>query len=188
MTLDEKLEQFYKSAVDSATSQNLQIIEEYKQSLQKIYNDHKEDITRKAEVSYHVALENLNREKNRSLSAETIKIRRIINEKSAELTEMIFQEVTEKINAYMKTPDYFELLKNQIIDSYNFARGEEVTIYINPSDETLKAALESQTGVTLTVSETDFMGGIRAVIHKQNILIDNSFLTKLSESKSTFML
>lgn len=188
MTLDEKLEQFYKSAVDSATSQNLQIIDEYKKSLQKIYDDHKEDVTRKAEISYRMASENLIREKNRKLSTDIINLKRKINEKAAEITEKIFQEVNDALLSFMKTPDYIDLLAKQIIDANNFARGEEVTIYINPSDKNLKETLESKTGVTLTISTIDFMGGTRAVIHKQNILIDNSFSTKLAESKNTFML
>lgn len=188
MTLDEKLEQFYKSAVDSATSQNIQIVDEYKQSLQKIYDDHKEDVLRKAEIAYRMESENLIREKNRNLSVETIKIKRKINEKSAELTEIIFKEVVDKLIEFIKTPEYINLLEKQIIDANSIARGKEITIYINPSDENLKAALESKTGVALTVSATDFMGGTRAVIHEQNILIDNSFSTKLVESKNTFTL
>ncbi len=188
MTLDEKLEQFYKSAVDSATSQNLQLVDEYKKSLQKIYDDHKEDVTRKSEIAFRAASEKLIREKNIALSTETINIKRKINEKAAEITDKIFKEVYERVLSFMKTPDYMNLLAKQITTANNFARGEEVTIYINPSDENLKAELESKAGVTLTISTIDFIGGIRAVIHKKNILIDNSFLTKLEESKDTFML
>lgn len=188
MTLDEKLEQFYKSAVDSATSQNLQIVDEYKKSLQKIYDDHKDDVTRKSEIAFRAASENLIREKNCTLSTETMNLKRKINEKAAEITDKIFKEVNEMLLAFIKTPDYIDLLEKQITSANEFARGEEVTIYINPSDESLKAELEIKTGVTLTISTIDFIGGTRAVIHKQNILIDNSFLTKLEESKDSFML
>lgn len=188
MTLNEKLEQFYKSAVDSATSQNLQIVDEYKKSLQKIYDDHKEDVTRKSDIAFRAASENLIREKNITLSTDTMDLKRKINEKAAELTEKIFKEVYEMLLTFIKTPDYVELLATQITAANTFARGEEVTFYINSSDESLKAELESKTGITLTISTIDFIGGTRAVIHKQNILIDNSFLTKLEESKNSFML
>ena len=35
--------------------------------------------------------------------------------------------------------------------------------------------LEKRTGMTITISEYDFMGGMRAVIRGRNILIDHSF-------------
>lgn len=188
MTLDEKLDRFYTAAIDSATSQNIQIVNEYKQSLQKIYDDHKEDALRKAEVTYHVESNNLIREKNRNLSVETIKIKRRISEKSDELTDLLFQDVAKKIDVFMKTSEYFDMLAAQITAAKDFARGEEITIYINPSDEALKVSLESKTEATLTISVNDFIGGTRAVIHSKSILIDNSFLTKYAEAKDAFML
>lgn len=188
MTLDEKLEQFYTAAIDSATSQNIQIIDEYKLSLQKIYDDHKEDVLRKSEISYRVASNNLVREKNRNLSSEIINIKRTLSEKSAEIIDKLFVEVAEKLDGFMKTANYIELLSAQIIEAKQFARGEEVTYYINPSDEMHRISLETKTGVALTVSTIDFIGGTRAVIASQHILIDNSFLTKLTEAKNNFML
>jgi vacuolar-type H+-ATPase subunit E/Vma4 len=86
----------------------------------------------------------------------------------------------------MKTYDKIDLLSKQIMEANVFARGEEIIIYINPSDESLKASLESKTGFTLTISATDFIGGTKAVIKTKNILIDNSFLTKLTEAKDDF--
>jgi V/A-type H+-transporting ATPase subunit E len=35
MTLDEKLDHFYSSVIESATRQNIEIVEEYKKTLQK---------------------------------------------------------------------------------------------------------------------------------------------------------
>lgn len=186
MTLDEKLDQFYKSAIDSATSQNIQIIDEYQKSLHKIYDEHKKDAYRKAEVSYRVESENLKREKNRQLSNEAIGIKRIISEKTAELTETLFHDVTAKVYAYMKTPEYVSLLKKQISLATEFANGDEMTIYINKSDEDKKSTLESTTKTHLTISNRDFVGGIRAVIHDKNILIDHSFSTKLEEAVNNF--
>lgn len=188
MTLDEKLDQFYKSAIDSATSQNIQIIDEYQKSLQKIYDEHKKDALRKAEVSYRVESDKLKREKNRQLSNEAIGIKRKISEKSADLTEILFQDVTSRVYAFMKTPEYITMLEKQINLALEFARGDEMTIYINISDESIKKSLEEKTKTHLTLSNRDFIGGIRAVIHEKNILIDHSFCTKLEEAINTFAL
>ena len=39
----------------------------------------------------------------------------------------------------------------------------------------MKEYLEEHTGMSLTVSKEDFIGGVRAVIHEKNILIDHAF-------------
>jgi len=188
MTIDEKINQFYTAAMDSATNQTVQVIDEYKQSLQKIYDNHKVDVLKKAEISYRLESSNILREKNRLLSSEAITIKRKVSEKAVELTAQLFQDVSDTLNAFMKTSDYLDLLATQITAASEFARGEEITFYINPSDESLKSSLETKTGVAITISTTDFIGGTRAVIQARSILIDNSFVTKLAEAKNNFML
>ena len=88
---------------------------------------------------------------------------------------MLFEEVNEKIAEYMKTEDYKNLLVTYIEKAATFADGAAMTIYINPSDEDKKQYLEEHTGMSLTVSKEDFTGGVRAVIHDRNILIDHAF-------------
>ena len=188
MTLDEKLDQFYHAAIDSATNQNVQIVEEYKKSLQEIYDEYKKEAERKAEALYQGESEKLLQEKNRTLSAESIKLKQKISDKSAELSEKLFAEANEKLKGFINSPDYFNLLCKQISIAMNYANGEDMTIYINPSDEGLKTSLEDKTKASLTISNRDFIGGVRAVIHERNILIDNSFLTKLEELKNSYVI
>lgn len=183
MTLDEKLEQFYNVTIESATTRNIEIVEEYKASLTKTLEDHKREAIRKSEEAYKLESEDLIREKNCSLSAEAINVKRKLNEKILELSDALFEDVLVKLQAYMKTKDYEDLLVKQIKNAKEFAREDEMTIYIDPADEHLKQSLEDTTGVTLTVSSYDFVGGTRAVIPAKNILIDHSFTSKLKELK-----
>ena len=188
MTLDEKLEHFYSSVIDSATKQNIEIVEEYKKILQKNFDERKEAALRKADANYRMASDNIIRERNRKLSAETMEIRRKVLEKTAEISDRIFTDVRKKMDDYMKTSEYEELLCVQIKNANSFAQGDLITIYINPTDAEKISKLEEKTGVSLTVSNRDFIGGTRAVIPSRSILIDNSFLTKLEEAKSSFTL
>lgn len=188
MTLDEKLDHFYSSVIESATKQNIEIVEEYKQILQKNFDERKEAAIRKADANYRMASDNIIRERNRKLSAESMEIRRRILEKTAEISDRIFHDVRQKLEDYMKTSDYEELLYAQIKNANDFAKGDPITVYLNPTDAQKKASLEEKTGVALTVSDRDFIGGTRAVIPSRSILIDNSFLTKLEEAKSSFTL
>lgn len=188
MTLDEKLDHFYSSVIDSATNQNIEIVEEYKKTLQKNFDERKETALRKAEANYRMASDNIIRERNRKLSAEAMDIRRKVLDKTAEISDRVFKDVKIKLEEYMKTPAYDDLLVLQIKNASDFAGGDAITVYINPTDTNKVSALEEKTGVSLTVSDRDFIGGTRAVIPSRSILIDNSFLTKLEEAKSSFTL
>lgn len=186
MKLDVKLDHFYQSVIDDATAQSDAILKDYQDSLDKIYNDQKKDLLRKAKVSLQVESDYLIRQKNKALSSEAVSIRRKISEKDTELKDKLFVDVEKRLIDYMKTKEYEELLVKQINHAVTFAHGEHMTIYINASDEAKKEQLEQTTNVSLTISATDFLGGTRAVIHEKHILIDNSFTTKLAEEKDIF--
>lgn len=188
MTLDEKLEQFYNATIESATNQNLKITGDYKNSLDKILEDHKKDTLKKSEVAYQLESENLIREKNRTISSASINIKRRLSEKTFSLIDDLFREVEKKLKDYMMTEEYISLLTTQIINAKEFARKDEVKIYINSSDSYLKERLEEKTKVILTISVEDFIGGTRAVIHDKNILIDHSFSSKIHEVKESVTL
>ena len=188
MTLDEKLEHFYSSVIESATNQNIEIVEEYKNTLQKNFDERKEIALRKAESNYRMASDNIIRERNRKLSAESMEIRRKVLDKTAEVSDRIFTDVRQNLEDFMKTSAYIDFLCSLINNAHAFAQRDSITIYINPTDAEKKEILEEKTGVSLTVSNRDFIGGIRAVIPSRSILIDNSFFTKLEEAKSSFTL
>ncbi|SHO54250.1 V-type ATP synthase subunit E [Anaerocolumna xylanovorans] len=186
MNLDEKLEQFYNSAMESATNQNIEIIEEYQKSLQQIYSEHKEEELRKSEATYRAESEKLLREKNKEVASELITLKRKLSDRSQELKTNLYEDVSAKLQGYIKTSDYKDLLVKQIKSAKEFAGQDKIIIYINPTDADLKASLEALTGAELTISNRDFIGGTRAVIQEKSILIDNSFLTRMEESKNKF--
>jgi V/A-type H+/Na+-transporting ATPase subunit E len=188
MTIDEKIDEFYKSVIDDAANQSEKLIKEYEASLSNIYENHIEDTKRKAAITLRLETENLIKEKNKRISVETIHIKRHTSEKINELIEILFSDVSKKLETFMKTDAYSFWLIKEIKKVILFSRGEKMTVYINTSDSDKKAFLEEKTGIELTISTTNFLGGIRAVIHSKNILIDNSFATKISEEKDNFTL
>ncbi|MDF2538132.1 MAG: hypothetical protein K0S76_1153 [Herbinix sp.] len=188
MTLNEKLEHFHDSVIESATAQYISIIEDYKKILQKTYDDHKNSALKKAENTFLIESDIILREKNRHLSNVAVEYKRKVNEKTEEITEKIFKDVELKLKEFMITPSYSEFLIKKIKEASDFAQGNVMIIYINPTDQQLIPSLEDKTGVRLTISNRDFIGGIRAVLPSRSILIDESFLTKLAEEKNNFKL
>ena len=188
MTLEEKLENFYISVIDSATDQSVDIIDEYKKALQKTYDERKQSAIRKANNNYRIETENLVREKNKKLSVVTLDLKGTILDKTNKLSDRIFDDVINKLEAFMKSSSYKDFLIGKINEAVNFSRGETIVIYLNPTDEHLLVSLENDTNIHLTLSDRDFMGGIRAVIPSRKILIDYSFITKLAEEKTSYKL
>lgn len=120
-------------------------------------------------------------------SKAQIELKRELSKTQTDLKQRLFQEVEQLLNEYMHTEDYKNLLVSYIEKAAAFAGSEPITIYINPTDESIKAYLEEHTGLLLTISKEDFTGGIRAVIRGRNILIDYSFKGSLETARRKFL-
>lgn len=93
----------------------------------------------------------------------------------------------KELQEFMKTDEYKELLVAYIEKAARFTNGEDLKIYINPSDADKKEWLEERTGMTLTVSKENFVGGVRAVVKGRNVLIDHAYKGALEEEFQDFM-
>ena len=186
MTIDEKLELFYKTAIDEATRESVTMLSEYEASLNEQYQVAKDTLAEKAELSYHLEEDTILREKNKIVSLAVRDVKKQILEEEKSFQDILFSMVVEKLKEYMKTDEYMKKLREQIQEAKMFAEGGEMTVYINASDQDKKECLEQETDVKLTVSNVDFIGGTRAVIRERNLLIDQSFLVKLSEEKENY--
>ena len=186
MTTEEKLKHFLDVTVENANAKSVETIEEYKQGLKKVFESHKEDALRKQELQIKLSEENLRKEKNSEVSKQQIEIKKELGKKQEELKSLLFHEVENKLEEYMSTKEYWKYLIDHIIEAKKFAQDEEIQIYIDPADEEALESLEKATGTQISVSEYSFHGGIRAVIRSKNILIDQSFETRLNEAKDGF--
>ena len=186
MTTDEKLQHFLEASMEESRAHSHQIIADYQEALDKIFEDHKEDALRKARLEIKNETDKIRREGNQKLAREHLHIKRALNKKNTQLTEKLFVEVQDLLENYMDSSAYNDLLKKQIQKAKSFAGNEEIIIYIDPADPSKKRGLEEATHSHLTISRYSFGGGTGAVIPCKNILIDNSFQAKISEAKENF--
>lgn len=77
-------------------------------------------------------------------------------------------------------------MEDKIKQSLEIAENDSVQIYLTAKDSAKAEELKKRTGITPLISETNFLGGIRAVIPEKNILIDNTFLTAFENEKERF--
>ena len=78
----------------------------------------------------------LSRELKRDLSDRQNRIRQNLAKRQREVKEEIFANVADKLSAFRKTPEYHTWLFRKVRNALAFAGEEEVTIYVDPADET----------------------------------------------------
>lgn len=186
MTLEEKLEHFASFTMEDTQGKCADEVEKYRAVLEKEFAEHKETKLRMEELELKTETERIIRENNKHFSEEQIKVRRKISRRQSELKNKLFEEVEKELSAFRKTPAYRELLVKYLKEAILFARDEKVILYVDPEDAELVPCLEEEAGASVTINAASFMGGMRAVIPGRNILIDNSFETKLAEKKENF--
>ncbi len=187
MTLEEKIAHLQTTSMEQARSEGNAIIDSYKEALEKVLADHKEEAIRQSQTRIKAETKNARQELNQAMAKSQLEIKRQYGKVQLELKDKIFEETKSLLDDYMKTESYLDYLINCIHHAKHFAGEDPVVIYINPSDETKRSDLEDATGIHLTISAEDFIGGVRAVIRARNILIDNSFKTKLRNEYDSFL-
>lgn len=186
MTTEEKLQHFYEVSMDTAREEATKVLNEYKTALETEMERHKQEKQAASENQFKIATDNAAREINKALSAEHLHIKRKLSKKQQHLKESIFAEVEDLLEDFSKKPAYIDWLEDKIKQSLEIAENDSVQIYLTAKDSAKAEELKKRTGITPLISETNFLGGIRAVIPEKNILIDNTFLTAFENEKERF--
>lgn len=187
MTLEEKIKHLQNASMEEARTEGNEIVRKYSDSLEKIFNEHKEAALRQAELNIKTETNKARQDLNKAMARAQIELKREQGICQTTLKQKLFRRIGVLVNEYMQTDEYKDLLCVYIQKGLDFARHETMDIYLNPSDVHLKEELEKRTGVILTVSREDFTGGIRMVIRERNILIDHSFKSALAEEYDRFL-
>ena len=164
MTLEEKIAEIRSSSMEAARAEGNDIIESYRRALEKVFEDHKQEAVRQMETRVKAETVNAKQQKNQAMAKAQLDLKRQEGRVQKELKDKVFREVMEMVESFMKTEEYRDFLLCCIRKSLEFAGGEG-----------------------LTISEEDFIGGIRAVIRTRNILIDHSFKTALRAEYDEFV-
>ena len=187
MTTEEKLQHFLDTCMEDARTRSNRMLDEYMTALEQTFEEHKTDSSHRAEMQLRQETEKIGREINKKLSIEQIGIKRTFGQKQEELKDKLFVELKDMLANFLETSEYQKLLEQQVSEAVKFAGDAPITIYLDPADETMARGLAVHHGkAQIKISEYSFNGGSRAVIPSRNILIDNSFQTKLEEARENF--
>lgn len=186
MTIEEKITHIRQAAMEEARGRGNEMIENHQIALENIFETHRQEVSVQSATRIKTETASVRQRLNSEISKGQLKLRRELSAVKNALKNDLFREVHQLLMDYMKTEEYQKLLITYIMAAARFADGQPLTIYINPSDKGIKSFLEERTGMTMTVSEEEFIGGIRAVIPGRNILIDHSFQGALDKEYEEF--
>lgn len=187
MTLEEKIAHLQTTSMEAARAEGNTIIDDYREALQKVLEDHKIEARRQSETRIKGETVNAKQQLNQAMAKTQLELKRQAGKVQEDLKEKVFEEAYALLSDFMKTEAYEDYLVKCIRKAIRFAAGDPMVIYINPSDETRRSDLEDASGARLSISAENFTGGIRAVIRSRNILIDYSFKTALQNEYDKFV-
>ena len=172
MTNEEKITHIRTAAMEEARAEANAIVKQHEDALRSVFEQHQIEARRQSET--------------RVRAEAQLELKREMGKTQTELKTELFEEVQLKLLAFMRTEEYKEVLIRYIEKAAQFASGMAMTIYINPSDADKKTYLEERTGMTLTISKVDFIGGVRAVVPEKNVLVDYAFKGALENEYQKF--
>lgn len=187
MTIEEKMAHLQEAAMEEARAQANAIIKQHESTLKGILDQHISEAKKQSEMRIKTEKISARQQQNMAMSKAQLELKREYGMRQKELKKELFKEAEQKIQDFMKTEEYKKLLTAYIEKAARFANGEELTIYINPTDADKKEYLEEHTGMKLTISREDFVGGVRAVIHGRNVLIDHAYKGALEQEYQAFV-
>ncbi len=184
MQIKEKMEVFRNFTIDVAKNKSEELITQYESSCKQEVEEFRQNKQKEMEHRIQIEERNIRRQVNSRISGEMLRQKHLLDECKRKWRKELSEQVKVLLAQYQDTEEYQKYLMAKIRMAKEVAGKEQVIIYINPSDEGRKAELEKLTEAELTVSSIDFGGGIRAVIRSRNILIDESFVTKLEQEET----
>lgn len=184
MQIEEKLEVFRNFTIDVAKQKSDEMIAQFDRSCKQELEAFPQN--KQAEMEHKIQIEerNIRRQVNSKVSGEMLRQKHILDECKRKWQVKLSDQVRLLLKEYQNTEEYKKYLIAKIHMAKKVAEQDSIIIYINPSDADKKTELEVLTKAELTVSKIDFGGGIRAVIRSRNILIDESFMTKLEQEET----
>jgi len=186
MTTDEKLSHFLEACVSDATSKSDKMLDSFQKIKEEEYQKHVTLAKENQELHIQDAKKTLLREKNIEYSQKLFAIEREYTLQTNEIKDMIFNELKDKLERFMSTSKYSNMIYAQINQAKQIAGNNPLLVTLDPSDELLLETIQANTGVEICIAKKTFGGGTIIQIPNRNILIDNSFNNKLAKLKESF--
>lgn len=185
MKVAEKIEFFSKIALKEAQDKRAQLLPE----IHRQYMEACDKMTLEANKKYEKAIAEetyrAEQTKNREILQSNTEAKHSLIELRTQLTNDLFEGVSEMLTDFIETQEYFDLLEKNIAEvAKQYPQG--ITISICERDMTFKNSINKINGVEVVEGKDEMLGGFTAQVKGKNIFIDNSYRAKLEEARNSF--
>ncbi len=182
-----KSQAFFKAINDASRSHNDAIIKETesfklhelekaKAEAQRVYDEYVFAATQKMAVSDGVEAQRLSFE----LKKQVIAARQ-------EITDSVFNNVTQKIKEFTATDDYAHMLVSSAEKMVKICGSDEIVIYLRSEDKIYEDRIKAvSASISTAVDDEITLGGIYCICEKKSLKLNDCLETKLENQKEWF--
>lgn len=186
--LSEKLNEFSRMVMDDAKSLRDDILVEIEDEKQERLNEKETEFLEEAYKEIQASIEATRRaDREKVLQAETEAKRDLLLARERIILE-VFTEVTDKLKAYRRTPEYKKWLVQKTKQALKEA-GDGGRVIKVTGDDIVDISAEFDGGDIKVEAESDkdFLGGVTVTNTERHIAVDYSFKTMIAEQKKDFL-
>lgn len=185
MKVSEKIEVFGTIALKEAQDKRAQFLPE----IHKEYIDACDKIASEANKTYEEIIEKetykAEQMKNHEILQANKEARHSLIELRAQLAGELFEEVSAMIADFIETEEYSQLLVKNIAETAKqYSQG--IIVSICRRDMALEKEISVIPGVEVAEGDDKMLGGFIARVKGKNIVIDNSYKTRLDDERNSF--
>ena len=187
LSAHERLENFTSVITADAISESMKIYDRIKRESEGILSAAENDCLEEMFRYIKTEAARIRNDAGRTVSRRMMDGKRALYERRAEMGASVIGEVTQRLRAYVETPDYrvqLRRLAEKAVETF----AADTVIYLRAEDMPLAEELSGiQTEYALTFEQGGFTrGGLTAVCPSRRLQIDETFDTTLEEIRGHF--
>lgn len=189
ITIDDKLETFYKLVFKEEEAKSKKILEELEKNNKKVIEEKRIELEEKKQETIK-RKKNLGEiQKNEMVSKATQDNRRKILSKSEELLEDVIESLKERSEEFTKSKDYQNYILGKIEKLIKDLEEKEIIISLTDKDKVklqesiIKMGKENNKSILFNEAKKDIIGGFILSDQKKTYNLDNSFKTIIEQNR-----
>ena len=186
---EDQLKRYFEKAIQRESDKQ---IEKLRKEINAIYSREikkvKEDLAIKKQVQLSKAIRDVQVDYQDKINKIGVGYDEKLIKKRTEMTDYVFNHVEKKLVDFIQKPEYEELMASKIKEMKSSIGDKKVSFQIGLEDQKLEKLIQKEYGVKSIIERTEDirLGGFQALLIDDEIEIDETIDSKLSERKEWF--
>lgn len=186
MLVKEKLDLFRNVVTEDAAAKGRRELAAVRTTLKDTFDEHRRQKLAAAKAQVAEETIRIRKEETMRVFEYRQEARREVASKTRELSERLFDLAEKKLAECRKTPAYREYLVKLAVSAREYAKDEELQLFLDEEDRPHFAVIEEAVGVRPQISAEKLGGGMRAIFPNRRICIENAWKPLLADARTSF--